>query len=91
MNTIFYGIYTIMIPYILCKTCGCQVDFYEIYIIRSMAKKAELMAKYQITGDNLAIAALEDQEFGKILDDLGITCECCRTSTMTSMNRSDYI
>ena len=80
-----------MIPYILCKTCGCQVDFYEIYNIRCMKKKTELMEKYKITGDNLAIAALEDQEFGEILDDLGIKWECCRTSIMTSMNRSDYI
>ena len=81
-----------MIPKVKCPSCGLQLGYvYLEFKHQSIEQKKEAMAKYNVMADNLSIASGVENEFGHILDSIGIVRECCRTSMISSMQKSDYV
>ena len=91
LNLIFYK-YGTMIPKVKCQSCGLQIGYvYLEYKHQAIEQKKAAMAKYNVMADNLSIASDVENEFGHILDSIGIVRECCRTNIMSSMQKSDYV
>lgn len=81
-----------MIPKVKCPSCGIQLGYvYLEFENQSIEQKKDIMVKYDVMADNLSIASDVENEFGHILDSLGITKICCRTSMLSSMQKSDYV